>query len=93
MIVLIPLGGSGQQFKEQGYRLPKPLVPLFGKPIVYFLLESLNVKNVDFVVIPYNAELSKYRFEARLRKDFPKIKFIFLKLEQQTEGAAHTVLL
>ena len=87
MLLLIPLGGLGQRFKDQGYRLPKPLVPLFGKPILYFLLESLNTKNVSHVVIPYNKELVKYRFEARLRKDFPKINFVFLELQDNTEGA------
>ena len=87
MIILIPLGGLGQRFKDQGYRLPKALVPLFGKPILYFLLESLNFKNVDYVLVPYNKELTKYRFEARLRKDFPKVNFVFLELSDNTEGA------
>ena len=41
MIVLIPLGGSGERFKKHNYKKPKALINIFGKPILYYLLDNL----------------------------------------------------
>jgi capsule biosynthesis phosphatase len=93
MIIIIPLGGTGERFKKSGYKTPKALVNIFGKPIIYYLLDSLNTMFIDFVYIPYNFEYYNYRFEDKLIHDYPKIKFKFLKLNENTDGAAHTLYL
>jgi len=92
MIVLIPLGGLGERFKKSGYKKPKPLINVMGKPIIFWLLDNLKIKNIDAIVIPYNNELAKYNFEDILIKRYPNLKFIFFKLTMQTEGAAESVL-
>jgi capsule biosynthesis phosphatase len=91
MILLIPLGGIGERFAKNGYNLPKALINLFGKPILYYLLDNVDLQNIDFIYIPYNNQYAKYRFEDRLRKDYPKINFKFLCLDKNTEGAAETI--
>ena len=91
MIVLIPLGGVGERFKKNNYTKPKALINVFGKPILYYLLNNLNLNNIDFVYIPYNKEYSNYRFEDLLIKDYPTINFKFLKLDRNTDGAAETI--
>ena len=91
MILLIPLGGIGERFTKNGYNLPKALINLFGKPILYYLLDNLDLENIDFIYIPYNNQYAKYRFEDKLMKDYPNIKFKFLCLEKNTEGAAETI--
>ena len=75
MIIIIPIGGVGKRFKDNGYTLPKALIKVFGKPILYYLIDSLNLENIDFIYIPYNQEYSNYNFESQLTKDFPKINF------------------
>lgn len=91
MIILIPLGGLGERFKKLDYKEPKALIKVFGKPILYYLLDNIDVTNIDFVYIPYNKEYLKYRFEDTLKKDYPNIKFKFFILEKNTEGAAETI--
>jgi capsule biosynthesis phosphatase len=91
MIVIIPLAGLGKRFSDAGYTLPKALINVMGKPILYWLLNNITNTNVDFIYIPYNTELSKYRFEDRLIKDFPQFNFKFLKLSDNTRGAAETI--
>ena len=91
MIILIPLGGLGTRFKKFGYTLPKPLINVMGKPIIFWLLDNLNLTNIDYIIIPYNLEIKKYRFEERLKKKYTKINFIFVKLENNTRGAAETI--
>jgi len=91
MIILIPIGGVGERFKKNGYKEPKALIKVFGKPILYYLLDNLSNNNIDFIYIPYNNEYYSYRFEERLLNDYPNINFKFLKLEKNTNGAAETI--
>lgn len=91
MIIIIPLGGTGERFKQNGYKKPKALVNIFGKPILYYLLDNLNLTNVDFVFIPYNKEYSTYNLEETIQHHYPNIKFKFKELNQNTGGAAETI--
>jgi capsule biosynthesis phosphatase len=91
MIIIIPLGGIGDRFKKHGYKTPKALIKIFGKPILYYLLDNLNLQDIDFICIPYNIEYSLYNFEETLIHNYPNIKFKFIKLEHNTEGAAETI--
>lgn len=91
MILIIPLGGIGERFKKHNYHLPKALINVFGKPILYYLLDNLNLSTIKIVCIPYNIEYANYRLEDRLKKDYPNIHFIFQKLEKNTSGAADTI--
>ncbi|MEM3063254.1 MAG: sugar phosphate nucleotidyltransferase [Nitrososphaerota archaeon] len=92
MIILIPLGGTGERFKKLGYKKPKPLINVMGKPIIFWLLDNLIVDNIRMVIIPFNNELDKYNFKNLLVNRYPKINFRFLKLGNKTEGAAETIL-
>lgn len=91
MILIIPLGGLGTRFREKGYNVPKPLINVMGKPVLFWLLDNLDLTNINHLVIPYNFELDKYRFEDLLIKEYPNINFIFIKLEKNTEGSAETI--
>lgn len=92
MIIIIPLGGIGNRFKKSGYQRPKALINVYGKPILYYLLDALNIINkIDYIYIPYNNEYSNYNFESMLRKDYKEYKFKFLKLSHNTRGAVETI--
>ena len=91
MIIIIPLGGTGERFKKNNYNLPKALIKIFGKPIIYYLFDSLNLQEIDYVYIPYNKEYSNYNFESMIIKDYPNINFKFYKLKKNTRGAADTI--
>ncbi len=93
MYLIIPLGGLGTRFKNVGYKLPKPLINVLGKPILYWLLDNLEFRSVKIkkILIPYNYELYKYHFESELIKEYPNLSFSFLPLQINTEGAAETI--
>ena len=103
MIFLIPLGGLGVRFSQHGYKQPKALINVMGKPILYWLLDNLPLHpNTDssshladkpIVYIPYNKAYAEYRFESTLRKQYPHIHFEFLCLKENTRGAAETIFL
>jgi capsule biosynthesis phosphatase len=92
MIILIPLGGKGERFKKNNYTLPKALINVFGKPILFWLLDTLKeVNNETIIYIPYNKEYEFYRLESLLIKSYPNLNFEFFCLEKDTEGAAETI--
>lgn len=91
MIVIIPLGGTGQRFSQDGYMLPKALINVNNKSIIFHLIDNLSVKHVKYVCIPYNNAYVEHGLEKILTERYPSIKFIFFVLETQTRGAAETV--
>jgi hypothetical protein len=91
MIIIIPLGGIGERFKKNGYNDPKALIKIFGKPILFYLIDNLNLTNIDFIYIPYNKEYFEFNFEALITKTYPNVNFKFLCLKKNTEGAAETL--
>lgn len=91
MIIIIPIGGIGQRFKENGYKKPKALINIYGKPVISYLLDNLNTDHIDYILIPYNKEYNNHRFEDLLIKNYPKINFQFHCLEKNTRGAAETI--
>ena len=91
MIIIIPLGGIGSRYKNNGYNKPKALIKVFGKPILFWLIETLNIDNNTIIYIPYNKEYSHFRFEDLMYKSFPTLNFRFFMLENDTRGAAETL--
>ena len=88
MQIIIPLAGKGIRFKEK-YKEPKPLIDIFGKPMILRAVESFD-KNSNFFFI-----LKEGRYASSiinlLKKNFKKSKFITTK--KYTSGPASTVLL
>src|SRR5210317_523257 len=87
--VLIPIGGLGERFKEDGYSSPKPLINILGKLMIQYLIDCLDLKENDNVIIVYNKLLSNYSFKSRIEL---KKEIIFIELPFQTKGASETVL-
>lgn len=61
MIIIFPLGGKGSRFIHKGYQLSKPLIKVFGKPIMRYLVERLSVDvEKDKVFVIYYAGVSDF---------------------------------
>tara|TARA_Y100000389_G_scaffold204655_1_gene258611 strand:+ start:1395 stop:3713 length:2319 start_codon:yes stop_codon:yes gene_type:complete len=92
MIILIPLGGIGNRFKEDGYKEPKALIKVNGKEIIYYLLDNIKKSEIKYkyIYIPYNYnEYKDLKFEEKINDRYDNIKF--LKLMKNTEGPAETL--
>jgi len=90
MNIIIPLGGLGQRFKNEGYMQPKPLIKILGKEMVLFVIDNLNLTKEDTLHIIYNSELDKHGFSDVINTR--KLNINYIKLNKQTEGASETVL-
>jgi capsule biosynthesis phosphatase len=89
MNVVIPLGGRGQRFVDEGYTLPKPLVRVLGKPLLFWVLDSLRLRNEDTLFIAYNVELDAHRFADEIRRHYPSVRLVAVK---HSSGALETLL-
>jgi len=92
MNIVIPIGGIGQRFKDEGYDLPKPLISALGKPMIYHVIGSLYLEPTDTVHIVYHNHLKEFNFETLIKFYFPNINIKFVSLDYLTKGAAETVL-
>jgi bifunctional N-acetylglucosamine-1-phosphate-uridyltransferase/glucosamine-1-phosphate-acetyltransferase GlmU-like protein len=79
-IALILAAGKGTRMKSD---LPKPLVPVNNKPIISYIIESLENAGISEIgiIIGYKAELIKASLD-------PAYKFI---LQSEQKGTAHAV--
>ncbi len=90
--VIIPIGGIGSRFAKQGYRYPKPLINIVGRPMLLWLIDNLSIKPGDTLWMAVNEEMDdEFRIGELIKKTFPKIDFRLLRLRHQTKGASETV--
>jgi HAD superfamily hydrolase (TIGR01509 family) len=91
MNIIIPIGGKGERFLNNGYTQPKPLINIFEKPMIFYVLDNLLLSKNDNIYIIYNNKNinNNNNFINIVNNKYPYIKFI--KLEYQTKGAAETI--
>lgn len=92
MNIIIPIGGIGQRFKDENYLMPKPLINVLGKPMIYRVIDNLDINSEDIIYIVYNNHLKEFNFEDLIHFYFPKKNIKFVSLDYMTKGAAETVL-
>lgn len=87
---LIPMAGAGQRFVDAGYRLPKPLIPVAGVPMVVRAARSLPEAD-DWIFVCRESHVREAGIDAALRGHFPGARVV--RVEELTEGQACTCLL
>ena len=83
MMIIVPMAGRGKRFIKAGYKMPKPLIDVCGKPMIERVLECLPYSNYVFIAL-------KEQLDKGLRKS---LKGQIVEINKVTEGAACTVLL
>ena len=90
MNIIIPLGGKGERFSKNGYTQPKPLIPIFEKNMIDYVIDNLNITSEDKIFIIYNSNLDNYNFSSYIKN---KYTFINLIKINDTKGAVETLFL
>ena len=88
--VLIPMAGAGSRFEKAGYTFPKPLVEADNKPMIQWVIESLNLDS-NYIFLVQREHQQKYNISSTLKILKPNCKIVYL--DGVTEGAACTTLL
>lgn len=91
--ILLPMGGLGQRFRDEGYTTPKPLIEVDGTRMFLRALASFDAidcpKEIIFVV-RQDAE-DEYGLATSIRDILPQARVAML--DHDTQGAAQTALI
>ncbi|CAN5370652.1 N/A [soil metagenome] len=85
--VLIPMAGRGARFSAVGYDLPKPLIPVSGKPMVVQACDNLPPAN-RYIFVALKEHLDHSKLEQTLRDEFENVSVV--AIDEVTEGQAST---
>ena len=90
MNVIIPMAGAGKRFSDVGYTIPKPFIPVNGKPMIQSVVENLNIDGTHIFIInkQHSVGDSLKIFLKSLRDDC-----VIIEVDSLTDGPACTALL
>ncbi len=89
--IVIPMAGAGSRFSKEGYKDPKPLIPIAGIQMIRLIINNLRPKEDHrFIFICQQTHVETYGLREKLSAWTPQCEIIGLK--GLTEGAACTVL-
>lgn len=87
LTILIPCAGEGRRFKEKGYELPKPLIPVHGMPMLRRVVENVTPDcECRWVFVTDHA----HDLYQQIERWCPRSSVI--GLHRRTDGAARTCL-
>lgn len=90
--IVIPMAGRGSRFAEAGYVNPKPLIDIYGHPMIEYVTKNIKPTcEHRFIYICQEEHLKKFELEKELKRMSPNCEII--TIDHITEGAACTVLL
>ena len=98
--VVVPMAGEGSRFQKAGYTIPKPFIPVGGKPMIQWVIQNLIPKEIPqdhyklkFHLIVRTSHVKGNRLDS-LFWDVPSnVSYTYHTTDGLTEGAACSVLL
>lgn len=90
--IVVPMAGRGSRFSEAGFDLPKPLIPVRGRPMIEVVIENLRPSTPHrFIFICQKEHVVQYGLDRIVKTLSPTAEVI--ALDGITEGAACTVMM
>jgi len=87
--IVIPMAGEGKSFQKAGYKFPKFLVDVAGKPMIQWVTENINAE-AKYIFILLEEHLTKYNLQHMLPLLVDDVEII--TLDKKTEGGLLTIL-
>jgi len=88
--IVIPMAGLGQRFRDAGFSVPKPLIPVSGTPMVIRAAQALPAAE-RYVFIVHPEHQQQYDLASTLRCHCPRAEIVVAP--GLTQGQACTVAL
>jgi NDP-sugar pyrophosphorylase family protein len=90
-ILVIPMAGEGARFVRAGYKEPKPFINVAGKSMIQRVLENLDFKSFETVLLARAEHLA--RLPSPVRELIVGNSIRVVPVDQLTEGSVCTILL
>ncbi len=98
--VVIPMAGEGSRFRNAGFSMPKPFIPVGSKPMIQWVIENMIPKHIplDHYKLKFHLIVRSSHVQGnsldRLFWDVPSnVSYTYHTTDGLTEGAACSVLL
>lgn len=89
--IVIPMAGLGSRFRDAGYILPKPLIPIHGVPMIKLVISNIRPRcEHTFTFICQKRHVLEHDLRTCLSSWAPNCNVV--EIDGLTEGAACTVL-
>jgi NDP-sugar pyrophosphorylase family protein len=90
--IVMPMAGRGKRFADAGFTVPKPLIPIHGRPMTEVVIDNLRPSRPHrFIFLILREHADGFGFDRYLRGWAPGCHIRYV--DRVTEGAACTVLL
>jgi len=91
--ILIPMAGEGSRFRTENFRLPKPFIPIDGKPMIQWVFENLSAPNINtnFICVIRSEHDTAFNIKEHLEALDSRVQVVYA--DALTDGAACTCLL
>jgi dTDP-glucose pyrophosphorylase len=91
--IVIPMAGKGRRFVMAGYREPKPLIDVQGRPMLIWALQGISqISSSSLTFIVHRDHVREHRIDSRLREIFPPSVRILIEEGDSPPGQAGSVL-
>ena len=90
--IVVPMAGAGSRFAKAGFKIPKPLIPVRGTPMIRLVIENVRPQREHrFIFVVQEAHDSEYGLEPQLI-EWAGHNAVVVRVNGLTAGAASTVL-
>jgi NDP-sugar pyrophosphorylase family protein len=88
--IVVPMAGDGVRFRDAGYEIPKPLLPVGGVPMVVRTVHDLPAAE-RVVLLVRRDHIDEHAIDHQIRRYLPNARIV--EVESLTAGQAATVRL
>ena len=93
MILVVPMAGRGERFRQGGFTLPKPLIPVDGQPMFVRATNSLPLRLATRLVFAILQEhVEEFALDMLIQQHFASWPLKIVVLSETTSGQAETVV-
>ncbi len=89
MKALVLAGGKGTRLRPLSYTIPKQLIPVANKPILFYVVQHIVEAGIQDIVVIVSPETGSQIDEA-LSEHFPNLNFTYV-VQEKPLGLAHAV--
>lgn len=91
--LIIPMAGRGSRFNKQGFKQPKPLLELFGKPFFWWAIESVKrvVPAEHIICVILKEHVTEFNIDKVIKKYYPGVTLVVI--DEVTDGALDTAVI
>jgi dTDP-glucose pyrophosphorylase len=93
MNIVMPMAGLGSRFRDAGYDLPKPLIPVLGQPMYACATDSLPLERCSkLIFILLESQPEFHDLKADILERYEAYSPVVLSVPELTRGQSETVL-